>query len=261
MRVATAPEIPPGSSGLALRFRRVSKRHPEQAVLDGFDLQVRQDECFALVGLNGAGKTTCIKSLLYFDEIDEGSISIFGVDHRVRTARSRLAYLPESFVPPYHHTGRQFLAYATRLYGERWEAAELEGLCRAFDLAPAALARPVRTLSKGMAQKLGLVGCLASRRELLVLDEPMTGLDPRARVFVKRHLRTLRETGRTVFFSTHMLFDVQEICDRMGVLHRGRLHFVGTPAECCRRFGASNLEEAFLACIEAPKGAAPGRCG
>jgi ABC-2 type transport system ATP-binding protein len=120
----------------------------------------------------------------------------------------------------------------------------------ALDLDPAALDRPARFYSKGMAQKLGLAATLLSGKDLLVLDEPMSGLDPRARALLKRRLTALKADGHTLFFSTHLLTDVEDLCDRLAVLHGGRVRFVGSPEECRAAFGAPTLEAAFLACIE-----------
>ena len=218
-------------------------------MLDGLDLEVGAGEFYALVGVNGAGKTTCIKSLLDFCAVDGGEIRLFGEPHTAPRARARLAYLPERFLPPYYLSGRDFLDYMGRLYGRRPGADERTATLAALDLDPEALPRPVRQYSKGMAQKLGLAACLMSGRDLFVLDEPMSGLDPKARLLVKRRLVRLREEGRTVFFSTHMLADVEDLCDRMGVLHAGRLRFDGRPAECRERYGVESLEEAYLRCI------------
>lgn len=221
-------------------------------VLDGLELEVRAGEFFALVGVNGAGKTTCIKSLLDFCAVDAGRIDIFGISHRDPSSRERLAYLPERFLPPYYLTGQDFLAYVARLYGAVWSDEQVAGALAGLDLDADALPRSVRQYSKGMAQKLGLAACFLSQRDLFVLDEPMSGLDPKARLLVKQRLSSLRAVGHTVFFSTHMLADVDELCDRMGILHEGRLRFAGTPAECRERHASDNLEQAYLACISAP---------
>jgi ABC-2 type transport system ATP-binding protein len=173
-------------AGAALAFERVCKRYRSREVLDGLTLTVRAGECFGLVGMNGAGKTTCIKALLDFHRVDAGAINVFGVPHTRTASRARLAFLPERFMPPYYLTGRDFLAYAARLQGNEPDARAAAAMCEELDLDPEALARPVREYSKGMAQKLGLVACFRSGRELLVLDEPMSGLDPKARLLVKR---------------------------------------------------------------------------
>jgi ABC-2 type transport system ATP-binding protein len=236
---------------VALRFDRVSKVYAGVSALEDFSLEVRRGEFIALVGVNGAGKTTLIKCLLDFCDADRGAIEIFGVPHRETAARAQLAYLPERFNPPFFLTGRDFLHYMLRLYREPYDENRALGKFAALDLDPAALARPARTYSKGMTQKLGIAACLLSGKALYVLDEPAGGLDPRARALLKSELRALRERGGTVFFTSHSLADVAELCDRMVVLHGGRLRFAGTPAELNRRHASADLESAFLGCIAA----------
>ena len=236
-------------SDAALHFEQVSKRFGAVAALTDFTLEVRRGEFFGLVGVNGAGKTTLIKCLLDFCNADGGAIEIFGVQHRVTAARSRLAFLPERFNPPHFLTGRDFLQYMLKLYGEPYEDRRIEQMFAGLDLDPAALDKAARTYSKGMTQKLGLAACLLSGKDLYVLDEPTGGLDPKARALFKRALHTLRQANRTVFFTSHALADIAEMCDRMAVLHGGRLRFAGSPAELAQRFGAGDLEQAFLACI------------
>ncbi len=233
-----------------MRLQGVVKRFGARTALDGVDLEIAPGACFALVGANGAGKTTCIRSLLDFGAIDAGTIHLFGEDHRRAAARARLAFLPERFAPPFHLTGFEYLDYHARLHGERHGREQALEAAAAVDLAPEALARPARRYSKGMSQKLGLAACLASGRDLLILDEPMSGLDPKARLLVKRRLAALHRARRTLFFSTHLLADVQALCDAMVVLHAGRVRFTGTPAECLAAFGGADLEEAYLNCIE-----------
>jgi ABC-2 type transport system ATP-binding protein len=244
---------------MALRFAGVTKNYANTRALAGFSLDVRQGEFFALIGVNGAGKTTLLKCLLDFCDINGGGIEIFGVPHRLTRARARLSFLPERFNPPYFLTGRDFLQYMFRLHRTPYDQTEVERVFRALDLDIAALAKPARAYSKGMTQKLGLAACLLSGKELHVLDEPASGLDPKARALFKQELARLRATRRTVFFSSHALADVEQICDRLGIMHEGRLRFAGTPDELRRRDGTSrDLEQAFLACIgeTEPAGAA-----
>jgi ABC-2 type transport system ATP-binding protein len=236
---------------LALRFSGVEKRYARVPALNDFSLEVRRGEFFGLVGVNGAGKTTLIKCMLDFCDADAGAIEIFGAPHRSTAARARLAFLPERFNPPFYLTGRDFLRYMCKLYRARYEDAEVARLFAALDLEPAALDRLARTYSKGMTQKLGLAACLLSGKDLYVLDEPAGGLDPKARALFKEELAGLKRSGRTVFFTSHALADVAEMCDRMAVLHAGRLRFAGTPRELSARYGAPDLERAFLACIAA----------
>ena len=141
------------------------------------------------------------------------------------------------------------------LAGARYDASHVQGICDALELERGALEQPVRNLSKGMTQKLGLAGCFVVPRELYVLDEPMSGLDPAARVAVKSVLRRLAAEGRTLFFTSHVLADVEELCASIAVLDRGRVRWRGSPAALCARYGEQNLERAFMNCIrdEQPK--------
>jgi ABC-2 type transport system ATP-binding protein len=242
-------------SDAALRFANVSKSFAGVPALAACSLEVHRGDFFGLVGENGAGKTTLIKCLLDFCDIDSGSIEIFGVPHVETAARARLAFLPERFNPPFYLTGRDFLQYMLRLHRTPYDEIRVERVFDALGLDPAALAKPARAYSKGMTQKLGLAACLLSGKDLYLFDEPTSGLDPKARALLKRELRELRRAGRTLFFTSHALADVAEVCDRLGVLHAGRLRFVGTPDELVSKFTAGSLEEAFLACIDDTVGA------
>jgi ABC-2 type transport system ATP-binding protein len=164
-------------------------------------------------------------------------------------ARRRLAYLPERFQPPHYLRGEEVLRAMLALMGERYRPGPAAALCAELELEPPALARPVRALSKGMTQKHGLAACLLARRDLYVLDEPMSGLDPAARVAVKSVLRRLAGEGRTLLFTSHVLADVEELCSSIAVLHRARLRFHGAPRALCERHGAAGLERAFMNCI------------
>ncbi|MFN7085335.1 MAG: ABC transporter ATP-binding protein [Burkholderiales bacterium] len=233
----------------ALRFDHVAKSFGGVAALADFCLEVRRGEFFGLVGENGAGKTTLIKCLLDFCATDSGTIEIFGVPHTETAARRRLAFLPERFNPPFYLTGRDFLRYFLELHGTPYDEAQVARMFGALDLDAAALAKPARAYSKGMTQKLGLAACLLSGKDLYIFDEPTSGLDPKARALLKREFRQLRHGHHTLFFTSHALADVAEICDRMAIVHEGRLRFAGTPDELVRQCGGRDLEQAFLACI------------
>lgn len=234
----------------ALRFQHVTKRYGATQVLRDLDLEIRRGESFGLVGMNGAGKTTLIKCLLDFCALDGGSIEIFGASHRLTEARAPLAFLPERFMPPYYLSGKDFLKYMLKLQSLPYDPLEAATILSALDLDFSALNQPVRAYSKGMTQKLGLAACFLASKDLHVLDEPMSGLDPKARALLKAHLQELRSTGRTLFFSSHALADVEEICDRMAILHDGKIRFVGSPADCCLQYGTNTLEQAYLKCID-----------
>src|SRR5262249_15103170 len=131
------------------------------------------------------------------------------------------------------------------------DVARAEAWARELELEPQALARPVRQLSKGMAQKLGLAACFQLERDLYVLDEPMSGLDPAGRLAVKALLARLHGEGRALFFTSHVLADVEELCSTIAVLDRGAVRFLGAPAELRARYAEASLERAFLACLRA----------
>jgi ABC-2 type transport system ATP-binding protein len=233
----------------ALRIAALMKCYGKFAALDGVDLEIAGGEAFGLVGANGAGKTTLIKCMLDLTAPDSGAVTIFGVSSREPRARQRLAYLPERFNPPHYLRAREFLSLMCELAGERYDADYVSNLFEQLQLERGALEKPVRALSKGMTQKLGLAGAFVVQRALYVLDEPMSGLDPAARVAVKSLLARLAAEGRTLFFTSHVLADVDELCHSMAVLERGRVRFRGTPAALCERYADRNLERAFLKCV------------
>jgi ABC-2 type transport system ATP-binding protein len=233
----------------AVRISALVKRYGDVTALGGVDLEVAAGEGFALVGANGAGKTTLIHCLLDLAARDAGAIELFGLAAENPAARRRLAYLPERFSPPHYLRGAEFLHAMLELAGERYQPERAARLLDELELEQDALARPVRRLSKGMTQKLGLAACFLVARDLYLLDEPMSGLDPAARVAVKSVLRRLAAEGKTLFFTSHVLADVEELCSSLAVLDRGRVRFRGAPAALCETYSEPRLEAAFMRCI------------
>ena len=232
-----------------MRVSGLVKRFGRREALAGVDLEVATGEAFGLLGANGAGKTTLVKCLLDFCAVDSGSTALFGTPSRDPRARARLAYVPERFLPPHFLRGREFLQFTASLGGVPYRDATARALCTELELDLEVLERPVRELSKGTTQKLGLAGSFLLERELYVLDEPMSGLDPSSRVAVKTVLSRLSREGRTLFFTSHVLADVEELCSSIAVLDKGLLRFRGTPAELCARHAETSLERAFIRCI------------
>jgi ABC-type multidrug transport system ATPase subunit len=238
-----------GHANEAVRIAMLAKRYGRLEALKQVDLDIKAGEAFGLVGANGAGKTTLIKCLLDLCDYDAGSVEIFGVASRAPESRRRLAYVPERFFPPHYLRCREFLELLLELSGMRYDASRAAALLAELELDAAALERPVRALSKGMTQKLGLAASFLLERDLYVLDEPMSGLDPAARVAVKSVLRRLAAEGRTLFFTSHVLADVEELCSSIAVLDNGSLRFRGAPAALCERYAETRLEQAFMKCI------------
>lgn len=230
--------------------KRYGKRYSDPLVISNVSFDVKPGEIFGLIGLNGVGKTTLIKVILDLHQATEGGVEIFGVDSKDHRARKKLAYLPEKFLPSQLLKGFEFIELAIAPYGQKLDLEKArEGAVR-LELDPAVLTSRVGKYSKGMGQKLGLLSVFLTEAPLLVLDEPMSGLDPRARVELKNYMQQYRDAGHTIFFSSHILSDIDEICDRVGVIHDGGLKFLGTPQEMKKQFGHEILERAFLNCID-----------
>ena len=237
------------SSAHPLDINGVSTAYGKTQVLNGISFSMRAGEVFGLVGLNGAGKTTLIRSILNLRQAS-GTILLFGEPNTAASARRNLMYLPERFHPPMQLKGFEYLSILLDYFGQKLNRNVAIATAEKLDLDPSALARSVRTYSKGMGQKLGLVGSFLVNAPLMILDEPMSGLDPRARVLLKDQLLAARDAGRSIFFSSHILSDIEEICGRIGVLHGGRIVFLGTPQDFVAQYRAPSLERAFLAALE-----------
>ncbi len=231
--------------------KRYGKKFSDPLVIFGVSFDVKPGEIFGLIGLNGVGKTTLIKVILDLHQSTEGAVEIFGVDSKDYKARKKLAYLPEKFLPSQLLKGFEFVELAIAPYGQKLDLEKAREGAAKLQLDPNVLTSRVGKYSKGMGQKLGLLSVFLTEAPLLVLDEPMSGLDPRARVELKNYMLEYRNAGHTIFFSSHILSDIDEICDRVGVIHDGELKFLGTPKEMKAKFGNEILERAFLNCIDA----------
>lgn len=237
------------TGALPLELAAVSAGYGKKQVFADVSFAVQSGEVFGLVGLNGAGKTTMIRSILGLRQA-AGDIKLFGEPCIQPTARRNLVYLPEKFQPSPQLYGWEYLGIMLAYFRQTVDRDRARTIAAGLDLDPAAIDRKVKTYSKGMGQKLGLVGTFLVDSALMVLDEPMSGLDPRARVMLKDRLMESKADGRSVFFSSHILSDIEEICDRIAVLHAGRIIFLGTPRGFMSRLGALSLERAFLAALE-----------
>jgi len=207
------------------------KKNPVRA-LDNLSLQIKQGEIFGFLGPNGAGKSTTIKLLMNLLYPTSGSARILGEPVSLTAIRENIGYLPEN---PYFYdylTPVEFLTYVGRLFG--LGAEELKKRTRALieDVGLGhAENRQLRKFSKGMVQRLGIAQALINEPKIVFFDEPMSGLDPLGRMDVRRIILSLKTRGVTVFFSSHILSDVEAICDRVAILNRGILQEVGALAD------------------------------
>ena len=226
--------------------------------LDNLDLTVKKGETYGLLGPNGAGKTTTIKILLGLLRPDSGKVSILGKPAGDHAVLREIGFLPEN---PYfysHLTGLEFLDFVSQLFGlegsKKQRQEENETLLDSVGLSRQWAGRPMNQYSKGMLQRLGIAQSLVNDPKILFLDEPMSGLDPIGRKDVREILHRLKDEGRTVFFNSHLLPDVNEVCDRIGIMHHGKLVAEESISNISSSDSYKDLEEYFLEKIEAGSG-------
>lgn len=212
-------------NGLGKRFK--GKKGAVVEALAGVSLAVEQGEVFGFLGPNGAGKSTTIKCLMGLISPTAGSAAINGVSITDAAARRQVGYLPENPAFYDYLGAEEYLQFVGRVFGmpEELLARRSEELLKLLELWEARR-RPIRSYSKGMVQRLGLAQALVHDPGICVLDEPMSGLDPIGRALVKEIILDLKQRGKCIFFSTHITDDVEKVCDRVGVISKGRLMVV-----------------------------------
>jgi ABC-2 type transport system ATP-binding protein len=240
--------------GVSKRYRSGDFWRPLKAqALDDVSFELVKGEVFGLVGLNGAGKSTLMKTAVGLLQPDAGAVRLFGRDPRESEARRNLGYLPELPYFPGYLSAVEVLTYYGRLH--RLPEAPLKArvlhVLEQVGLAAAAF-DPIRRYSKGMQQRVGLAQTLLHDPELLFLDEPMSGLDPLGMKEMRDIILAQRAAGKTVFFNSHVLLEVERICDRVGIMHHGRLLCAQPVADLVR--GHDSLEAAVLAALKEDDG-------
>jgi len=220
----------------ALEVSALAKRYGATHALRGVDLTVGEAELVGLLGPNGAGKSTLVKSACGLVRPSAGTVSVCGAAAGSPPARRALGYLAELFRFPGWTSADELLALHQRLAGSRGGAAERAELLELVGLADAA-SRRVETMSKGMQQRLGIAQALVGGPRLLLLDEPTSALDPAGRRIVRELLEELRRRGVAVLLNTHLLSEVERVCDRVAIIDRGRLLAEGSPDELASASG------------------------
>ena len=236
---------------IPLKISEISKSFADKLVLDKVRFSVKENEIFGFIGLNGIGKTTLIKIILDLLDQEHGEAEIFGVSRLLPEARKRMCYLPEKFQPSQHLKGEEFVKFVLDFYKKKYDPEEARRICETLDLKFEVLKQKVTKYSKGMTQKLGLLAVFLSQADLVILDEPMSGLDPKARIALKRELINYKASGKTVFFSSHILSDMDEICDSIAVLNNTKIVYEGNPQDFKSKHEEDVLEKAFLKEIKA----------
>lgn len=240
---------------LAIRTQQLTRSYKQVMAVDGLDLAVQRGEIYGFLGANGAGKTTTMKMLVGLLQPDAGRVWIDGHDmwsgSASLVAKAALGYVADRAMLYERLTGREFLAFLAQLRGiPRREANErIEQLLALLDLKERAESA-CGAYSFGMKRKLALAGALVHQPTVLILDEPLNGLDPLSARRLKDLFIELASQGTTVFLSTHDLATAESICHRVGIIQRGRLLIEGSAAELRQLAAASNLEDVFLTLTE-----------
>jgi ABC-2 type transport system ATP-binding protein len=236
-----------------IELRGLSKTYNKGAVkaVKDLSLEVKTGELFGFLGPNGAGKTTTIKMMVGLLRPDAGEVLLGGVDARrdPLAAKALLGYCPDEPVLYDKMTGSRFLAFIADMFAVSGadRAARVQELAETFEMKDA-LAEIISSYSHGMRQKISLMAALLHDPQVLILDEPIVGLDPRAAFTLKETMRSLCRKGKTVFFSTHIMEVAERLCDRVGIISRGELIAAAPLSDLRRKAGEKDatLEKLFL---------------
>ena len=234
------------TENLSVEYRTRGLKRETKPALKELSLSVQAGEVFGFLGPNGAGKTTAINVLLGFIPPTRGTAYLFGIDVRQPIARRRIGYLPEMTYYYKFLTAEELLRFYARIFGIPHLEADrrIDALLKLVELEPARK-RLIKTYSKGMQQRVGIAQALINDPDLLVLDEPTSGLDPLGRMKVREIIQRLRNEGKTVFFSSHELGEVETVCDRVAIINQGELKTLGRVEDLVAQHRA-NLEQVFL---------------
>ncbi|MBA3497861.1 MAG: ABC transporter ATP-binding protein [Gemmatimonadota bacterium] len=234
-----------------IRLTGLTKRYGKFTAVDGIDLEVPRGELFGLLGPNGAGKSTSIRMIVGILRPTSGTVTVGGIDIQTRPleAKARLGYIPDRPFVYDKLTGGEFLRFAAALYGMQGAVVErrIDELLALFELTPWK-GELTESYSHGMRQKLIIAGALVHRPEVIVVDEPMVGLDPKSARLLKDLFREFTSRGGTVLMSTHTMEIAEVMCDRIAIVYRGKIAAQGNMAELRQQTSSEGmrLEDLFL---------------
>lgn len=234
-----------------IRLTNLTKRYGSFTAVDGIDLEVPSGELFGFLGPNGAGKTTTLRMIAGILKPTSGVVEIGGDDleRKPRKAKTRMGFIPDRPFVYDKLTGAEFLRFVAALYGQEGPVIErrMDELLKLFDLAPWK-DELTESYSHGMRQKLIISSALIHQPEVIVVDEPMVGLDPKSARLLKDLFKEFTQRGGTILMSTHTLEVAEDMCDRIGIIQGGKIVACGTMSELRHQFAAgdASLEDLFL---------------
>jgi ABC-2 type transport system ATP-binding protein len=245
-------QSPPGRGAvisiqnLRIEYRSTEVGSATKVAVKDLTLAVHAGEVLGFLGPNGAGKTSTMNVLLGFVPPTSGTANIFGVNVQETIARQRLGYLPELTYYYKFLTAEELLRFYARIFDipKAERERRIDEVLKLVELEHARK-RPIKTYSKGMQQRVGLAQALINNPDLLILDEPTSGLDPLGRMKVRDIIKRLKNEGKTVFFSSHELGEVETVCDRVAIMHQGELRVLGRVDNLAQQHQC-NLEQLFL---------------
>lgn len=238
-----------------IEIKNVSKSYiKNEKIIDNLNLEIKDGEIFGFLGPNGAGKTTTIKMITGILKMDDGDVFIDGqsITQNPVTAKSNFGFVPDSPDMYLKLKGIEYLNFIADIYkiNSKIRKDRIEKLSKEFEIYDN-LNEQIQNYSHGMRQKLLIIGVLLHEPKNWILDEPLTGLDPKSAYDLKEKMKAHSKKGNTVFFSTHVLEVAEKLCDRIGIINKGKLIFVGTYEEMKKQFKDSNsLEDIFLKVTE-----------
>ena len=231
-----------------IEIKKVSKEYFGERVVDEIDFTVKKGGVFGFLGQNGSGKTTTMKMVVGLISADGGEILIDGESPLMRETRKKIGFMPEA---PYFYerlTGLEFLRFCYGLF-EPKNAKTNDDYGKILKQVGIYEVRnnPIRSYSKGMRQRLGFAQAIVNDPEYIFFDEPLDGLDPMGRKEAKEIIKGLKKEGKTIFFNSHILYDVEELCDEIGIIHKGKILYKGPVREFA---GNKSLENRFVELVE-----------